>query len=146
MGGWEANDVLGSHAGLTSFSWAHESVVTAAVRRCCLARRMLPLRVSLALFLVLVLRLARLPDPLLIPVLEFLWHAPAVWVDEHQHVFSRFFDLGYLGYPKRSMPGFGSRYQQMYFEWQAWQKKGLKPQFSCRNRILERLHGTGALF
>ena len=104
-----ANNVLGSHAGLTSFSWGHESVVAAAVRRCCFARRVLPLRVSLALSLVLVLRLARLPVPLLIHVLEFVWHAPAVWVDEHQHVFSRFFDLGYLEYPKGSMPGFGSR-------------------------------------
>ena len=69
---------------------------------------MLPLRVSLALSLVLVLRLVRLPVPLLIPVLEFLWHAPAVWVDEHQHVFSRFCDLRHLGYPKRSMPGFAA--------------------------------------
>ena len=100
-----SNNVLGSHAGLTSFSWGHESVIdiAAAIRRCCLARRMLPWCVSLALSLVLVLMLARLPVPLLIPVL-----APAVWADEHQHVFSRFFDLGYLGYPKRSMPGFGS--------------------------------------
>ena len=40
--------------------------------------------VSLALSLVLVLRFARLPVPWLIPVLEFLWHAPAVWVDKHQ--------------------------------------------------------------
>ena len=43
MPGWGggANNVLGSHAGLTSFSWGHESVVAAEVRRCCLARRML---------------------------------------------------------------------------------------------------------
>ena len=53
---------------------------------------MLPLRVALALSLVLVLRLARLPVPSSIPVLHFLWHAPAIWVEEHQHIFSRVFD------------------------------------------------------
>ena len=118
MGG--ANNVLGSHAGLTSFSWGHESVVAAAVRRCCLARRMLPLLVSLALSLV-----ARLPVPLLIPVLEFLWHAPAVWVDEHQHIFSRFFDLGHS---KRSMPGLAADV------------------FFMANYRGARLQGTSALF
>jgi hypothetical protein len=53
---------------------------------------MSPLRVSLALSLVLVLRMARLLVPLSIPVLEYLCRAPAVWGEEHHHVFCRFSD------------------------------------------------------